>query len=65
MEKTVPYINVKSAGKLSKEQKKKIAEAITQTMKEVAGKPAHYTYVVFEDIPAESWAIGGELLSGD
>jgi len=59
----MPYINVKSAGKLSKEQKKKIAEAITQTMQEVAGKPAAYTYVVFEDIPPESWAVGGKLLS--
>ena len=61
----MPYINVKSAGKLSKEQKKKIAEAFTQAMQEVAGKPAQYTYVVFEDIPTESWAIGGKLLSGD
>lgn len=59
----MPYINVKSAGKLSKEQKKEIAEKFTSVMEEVAGKPSKYVYIVFEDIKKEDWSIAGELLS--
>eukprot|EP00808_Paulinella_micropora_P017681 g50435.t1 len=58
----MPYINVKSAGGLSKEQKAKIAEEFTAVMERVAGKPKSYTYIVFEDVDRENWSIGGNLL---
>ena len=58
----MPYINVKLAGKLEKNQKQEIAKEITDVMQRVANKPASYTYIVFEEVESEDWAIGGNLL---
>ncbi len=58
----MPYVNIKLAGTVSKEQKKQIAKEITETLTRVAQKPANYTYIVFEEVEYEDWAIGGELL---
>ena len=58
----MPYINVKLAGKLDKNQKQEIAKEITDVMQRVAKKPASYTYIVFEEVETEAWAIGGNLL---
>jgi 4-oxalocrotonate tautomerase len=58
----MPYINVKLAGSISREQKKQIAKEITETMQKHAHKPPSYTYIVFEEVKMEDWAIGGELL---
>lgn len=59
----MPYVNVKLAGKISRKQKAEIAEKITDLLEEVAGKPRQYTYVVFEEVDTDSWAVGGRLLS--
>jgi 4-oxalocrotonate tautomerase len=59
----MPYVNVKLAGKLSKEQKGELAEGITALLEEIAKKPRQYTYVVFEEVERENWAVAGELLS--
>ena len=58
----MPYINVKLTGSLNKEQKKEIAREVTELMERVASKPASYTYIVFEEVKSEDWAIGGNLL---
>ena len=58
----MPYINIKLAGNLNKDQKKEIAKEITELMERVASKPASYTYIVFEEVKTEDWAIGGNLL---
>lgn len=58
----MPYINVKLVGKLDKNQKQEIAKEITDVMQRVAKKPASYTYIVFEEVESEDWAIGGNLL---
>jgi len=58
----MPYVNVKLAGSVTKEQKKLIAKEITETLQKHAHKPANYTYIVFEEVAYEDWAIGGELL---
>jgi 4-oxalocrotonate tautomerase len=58
----MPYINVKLAGQLDKNQKQEIAKEITDVMQRVANKPASYTYIVFEEVESEDWAIGGNLL---
>jgi 4-oxalocrotonate tautomerase len=58
----MPYINVKLAGNLNKDQKKEIAKEMTDLMQRVANKPASYTYIVFEEVKGEDWAIGGNLL---
>ena len=58
----MPYINVKLAGNLNKEQKQEIAKEITDVMQRVANKPPSYTYIVFNEVSSEEWAIGGNLL---
>lgn len=58
----MPYVNIKLAGSVTKEQKKLIAKEITETLEKHAHKPANYTYIVFEEVEYEDWAIGGELL---
>lgn len=58
----MPYVNIKLAGSLSHEQKTKIAEEFADTLERVANKPKQYTYITFDEIPRENWAIGGSLL---
>ncbi len=59
----MPYINVKVAGSLTHEQKKAIADKFSSVLYEVAGKKPATTYIVFEEIERDSWAVGGKLLS--
>lgn len=58
----MPYVNLKIAGSLTREQKKKIAQEITDTLERVAHKPKSYTYIVIEEVEMEDWAIAGNLL---
>jgi 4-oxalocrotonate tautomerase len=58
----MPYINIKHAGALSREQKAEIAKQVTDTMAKVAHKPASYTYITFDEVAYEDWAIAGKLL---
>ena len=60
---SMPYVNVKVAGPLSKEQKKEIASQICSTLETVANKPPDHTYVVFDEVDRDNWAIGNSLLS--
>ena len=59
----MPYVDVKVAGTLTKDQKEKIVDAITKLLEDVAGKPASLTYVVIEEVERENWGVGGKLLS--
>jgi 4-oxalocrotonate tautomerase len=59
----MPYVEVKVAGKLTKEQKEKIAKGITKVLEEVANKPPQSTYIVITEVDRENWAKGGKLLS--
>ena len=59
----MPYVNVKVAGSLTKEQKAEIAEKMTKVLEEVAGKPPSLTYVVIDEVEREDWAVGGKLLT--
>lgn len=54
----MPFINLKVVGKLSKEQKKEIAEKFSDTLLKVAGKPKEATYLVIDEVSGENWAQG-------
>jgi 4-oxalocrotonate tautomerase len=58
----MPYVHLRFAGTLSRQQKQKIAEEVTDTLKRIAGKPPQYTYITFEGVKEEDWAIAGKLL---
>ena len=59
----MPYISIRVAGTLTKEQKQEITKQVTQTMKDVAQKPEAATSVVFDEVPRENWAKSGQLLA--
>ena len=59
----MPFINVKVAGSLSIEQKKEIAEKFSDVLFSVAGKKPESTYIVFEEINRDNWAVGSRILS--
>ncbi len=58
----MPYINIKLVGKITKEQKQRIAAEFTETLEKVANKPKDHTYVVFDEVNGENWAVGDKLL---
>lgn len=59
---SMPYVNIKLVGEVTREQKAQIAKEITETLERVAHKPKSYTYITFEEVAYEDWAIAGELL---
>ncbi|HUO45174.1 MAG TPA: 4-oxalocrotonate tautomerase family protein [Burkholderiales bacterium] len=61
----MPYVNIRIAGSLTREQREKIAAEITDTLERIAHKPRSYTYIAFDELPDEKWAIAGKLLDAD
>lgn len=62
----MPYVNIRVAGTLTREQKRQIAEELTDTLERIAKKPKSYTYICFDELPDENWAVAGKLLgNGD
>ncbi len=60
----MPFVNVKVAGKITREQKAEIVKQFTQTLEDVVSKPKAATYIVIDEVERENWAKGGELLGG-
>ncbi len=58
----MPYVSVRVAGKLTREQKTAIAKEFAETLLRVAGKPKDATYTVFDEVERENWAQGEKLL---
>ena len=58
----MPYVNVRIAGTITYEQKEQIAEEISETLERVINKPRSATYITFDEVPRENWAVGGNLL---
>jgi 4-oxalocrotonate tautomerase len=59
----MPFVNVKVAGTLTTDQKREISERIADTLFDVAGKNQASTYIVFDEINRDNWAVGKKLLS--
>lgn len=58
----MPYISLRVAGKLTKEQKATIAKEFAETLERTAGKPKDSTYLVIDEVERENWAKGDKLL---
>ena len=59
----MPIVTVEWLTGKTKEQKVKLAKAITEAMSEVIGADPEATQVVINDHPWENWSIGGVPLS--
>ncbi len=58
----MPYINLKLIGKLSKEQKEKIAKDFSDTLSKVMGNLKESTYLVIDKISEENLILEDKLL---
>jgi 4-oxalocrotonate tautomerase len=58
----MPYVKIGLTGKLTREQKRKIAEEVADTLERIANKPKTYTHITFDELRDENWAVAGTLL---
>lgn len=58
----MPYVNIRVAGQLSKEQKADISQGVTDVIAKVAAKPADSILIFIDELPHENIAKGGILL---
>ena len=59
----MPIVNLKVLGTLTREQKRELVRRFTEDLRQVAGKPPEYTYVVIEEVAEENWGHNGALLA--
>ena len=58
----MPYVNIRVAGKLSREQKSKICKGVTEVISEVANKPPENILIFIDEVVHENIAKSGKLL---
>lgn len=60
----MPLVTIKAPEAVfTDEQKRAMIERVTEAMVEVEGEGFRdKTWVVYEEVPKQSWAIGGELI---
>jgi len=58
----MPYVSIRVAGRLSREQKAKISEGVTKVIAQVAEKPEDSILVFIDELPRENIAVAGRLL---
>lgn len=58
----MPYVSIRVAGKLTKEQKQKIAQGVTDVIAEAANKPKEAVLLFIDEEARENIAKGGVLL---
>lgn len=59
----MPFVNIRILSGHSQERKNEISRRVTATISEVAEVPAAAVWVVFEDVVAEDWFVGGTSVS--
>lgn len=58
----MPYVNIRVAGSLNKEQKSEICAGVTDVIAKAAGKPKDSILIFIDELPHENIAKGGVLL---
>lgn len=58
----MPYVSIRVAGTLSREQKKKISEGVTKVISDVAAKPPESILIFIDEVVHENIAKAGKLL---
>ncbi len=58
----MPYINIRVAGKLDKNQKEKICAEVTEVVARVAKKPEDSILIFIDEVEHENISTGGKLL---
>lgn len=58
----MPYVNIRVAGTLSKDQKAKISEGVTEVIAKEANKPPEAILIFIDEVERENIAKAGKLL---
>jgi len=58
----MPYVNIRVAGGLTKEQKSNISAGVTKVIAKEAGKPPEAILIFIDEVKHENIAKGGVLL---
>ncbi len=58
----MPYVSIRVAGKLSRNQKENIAKGVTQVIAQETGKPESSILIFIDEEQAENIAKGGKLI---
>lgn len=58
----MPYVNIRVAGTLSRDQKKKISKGVTEVIAEAANKPPENILIFIDEVVHENIAKSGKLL---
>ncbi len=59
----MPIVRVTLAAGRSSAQKKVAALEITETIVRHCNAHAEHVYVLFDDVPADDWTVGGETIT--
>lgn len=59
----MPIVRVSMASGRTAEQKKAAALEMTDTLVRHCGAHAEHVYVLFEDVDADDWVVGGETIT--
>ncbi|MEE4166131.1 MAG: 4-oxalocrotonate tautomerase family protein [Desulfocapsaceae bacterium] len=59
----MPYVNIRVAGSLSKEQKENISKGVTETISRETGKPPEAVLLFIDEVDRDNVAKAGKLLS--
>jgi 4-oxalocrotonate tautomerase len=59
----MPYVNIKVAGKLDRQQKADICEGVTEVISRVANKPKEAILIFIDEEERDNISKGGVLLS--
>jgi 4-oxalocrotonate tautomerase len=59
---TMPYVSIRVAGKLSREQKKNMAKGVTEVIARETAKPESSIIIFIDEESRENIATGGFLL---
>jgi 4-oxalocrotonate tautomerase len=60
----MPYVSIRVAGELSKEQKQKISKGVTEVICKEANKPPESVLIMIDEIDRDNVAKAGSLVSG-
>ncbi|PLX51144.1 MAG: 4-oxalocrotonate tautomerase [Desulfobulbaceae bacterium] len=58
----MPYVNIRVAGKLDRQQKEEMCSGVTDVISRVANKPKDAILIFIDEDQHENIAMGGKLL---
>ena len=59
----MPFVSIRLIENRSQQQKDEIAKRVNDAISDVLQLPKEETWVVFEDIPATGWYVGGTTVA--